>query len=83
MSKLTESLDSLNESPSEKEGKFDDHGEDSTTNFGLNESPSEKEGKLRAATSLMPTACCLNESPSEKEGKYFARHTISTAVEPQ
>ena len=49
----------------------------------LNESPSEKEGKLRAATSLMPTACCLNESPSEKEGKYFARHTISTAVEPQ
>ena len=59
MSKLTESLDSLNESPSEKEGKFDDHGEDSTTNFGL------------------------NESPSEKEGKYFARHTISTAVEPQ
>ena len=35
----------LNESPSEKEGKFDDHGEDSTTNFGLNESPSEKEGK--------------------------------------
>ena len=35
----------LNESPSEKEGKFANNTSTSTTNSGLNESPSEKEGK--------------------------------------
>ena len=35
----------LNESPSEKEGKFDDPLNDYAPAFSLNESPSEKEGK--------------------------------------
>ena len=37
----------LNESPSEKEGKFEDLEAAGTPSFGrLNESPSEKEGKF-------------------------------------
>ena len=60
----------LNESPSEKEGKCTRQRMYPTTGKALNESPSEKEGKYRfnlllTITSLTP----LNESPSEKEGK--------------
>ena len=36
---------SLNESPSEKEGKSVHHLDDRHAGVGLNESPSEKEGK--------------------------------------
>ena len=36
---------SLNESPSEKEGKLDDEPQNQGLSGGLNESPSEKEGK--------------------------------------
>ena len=38
---------SLNESPSEKEGKYQVHTGCTTKTSGLNESPSEKEGKLQ------------------------------------
>ena len=58
----------LNESPSQKEGKFyASYGVQSPAP-GLNESPSQKEGKL---TIKNLTLCWtgLNESPSQKEGK--------------
>ena len=38
-------VDTLNESPSEKEGKFDTSGAVGLVHVALNESPSEKEGK--------------------------------------
>ena len=60
----------LNESPSEKEGKLD--GQPAVTPAGvetLNESPSEKEGKSACAAAMYRFAWSLNESPSEKEGK--------------
>ena len=62
----------LNESPSEKEGKFLGHRRSVRILSSLNESPSEKEGKSgaipAAGTHAIPS---LNESPSEKEGKYY------------
>ena len=42
-------LDTLNESPSEKEGKFLCHVHSIQAIDTLNESPSEKEGKLRGS----------------------------------
>ena len=42
----------LNESPSEKEGKFDGGEFGDCKEEGLNESPSEKEGKFAAAADL-------------------------------
>ena len=61
---------SLNESPSQKEGKYR-HGDEITTITGsLNESPSQKEGKLRRIHNEENFNSSLNESPSQKEGKY-------------
>ena len=40
----------LNESPSEKEGKSRGNVAIASSNISLNESPSEKEGKLSAVT---------------------------------
>ena len=40
---------SLNESPSEKEGKLTRRGRNGVRQIGLNESPSEKEGKSVAS----------------------------------
>ena len=50
---------SLNESPSEKEGKYGGNAAKRRANRGLNESPSEKEGKSSAGergdtTSTLP-----------------------------
>ena len=59
----------LNESPSEKEGKSG-AGADGEAFFTLNESPSEKEGKLSSQHQSCPAGSALNESPSEKEGKF-------------
>ena len=63
-------LDTLNESPSEKEGKC---GGTITVpppqSEPLNESPSEKEGKYWRLDSEESEMGTLNESPSEKEGK--------------
>ena len=62
---------SLNESPSEKEGKLLRRALRRFPRFrSLNESPSEKEGKF--GENIVHTAhlFALNESPSEKEGKY-------------
>ena len=60
----------LNESPSEKEGKFEvsEVLEDAIMT-SLNESPSEKEGKSRGFLFYRRADIGLNESPSEKEGK--------------
>ena len=62
----------LNESPSEKEGKFRVPPGARTRNGSLNESPSEKEGKLVVDDRRYDLPETLNESPSEKEGKYWA-----------
>ena len=62
-------LNSLNESPSEKEGKYTRRTSGGTPTGSLNESPSEKEGKCRGAAGLLDPPRALNESPSEKEGK--------------
>ena len=60
----------LNESPSEKEGKLPGAAGKAEMNaLSLNESPSEKEGKFLGKDPLGASAFSLNESPSEKEGK--------------
>ena len=58
----------LNESPSEKEGKFR-HTPVECLEWCLNESPSEKEGKCNGAYEPETRIWGLNESPSKKEGK--------------
>ena len=61
---------SLNESPSEKEGKSPENVlKVLEANETLNESPSEKEGKSEPSTPAPEVTETLNESPSEKEGK--------------
>ena len=64
------SIASLNESPSEKEGKSKTEESFNEALEGLNESPSEKEGKSKNIYegSMWDG---LNESPSEKEGKSY------------
>ena len=60
----------LNESPSEKEGKSNAIScAKLHLVYPLNESPSEKEGKWFVHSHLAPEFGSLNESPSEKEGK--------------
>ena len=59
----------LNESPSEKEGKYTQTLTDKDGKTSLNESPSEKEGKSATCAPSGVRALSLNESPSEKEGK--------------
>ena len=72
----------LNESPSEKEGKS--RGEQKVReNHALNESPSEKEGKFAAIATLpLGLTDSLNESPSEKEGKSHERRQILVSPRP-
>ena len=63
-------ISSLNESPSEKEGKYPHQQNEDRERESLNESPSEKEGKfLRIDVEYRSINGGLNESPSEKEGK--------------
>ena len=64
------SVNRLNESPSEKEGKSNTVQFTTAISFSLNESPSEKEGKFPATAFVLPYIYSLNESPSEKEGKF-------------
>ena len=60
----------LNESPSEKEGKWNFLPTQSAHEaHTLNESPSEKEGKSGTQNQARGFCRTLNESPSEKEGK--------------
>ena len=59
----------LNESPSEKEGKYGKGLSKRRLRWTLNESPSEKEGKSAKDNNLEVEVTSLNESPSEKEGK--------------
>ena len=60
----------LNESPSEKEGKFVRTDPPmAIRESSLNESPSEKEGKFWLCANKTIKNATLNESPSEKEGK--------------
>ena len=78
-------LERLNESPSEKEGKF--HGSTSTMSIvkRLNESPSEKEGKWRGLPREAEARHgSLNESPYEKAGKSMMTvHKLSAGDGPQ
>ena len=60
----------LNESPSEKEGKYWYLSAEVVSHMSLNESPSEKEGKLVRVSTERLIVERLNESPSEKEGKW-------------
>ena len=73
----------LNESPSEKEGKFVQDGDFKVSGVSLNESPSEKEGKSPADASPAGCSARLNESPSEKEGKYCQFSGILRREAPQ
>ena len=66
------STEYLNESPSEKEGKFRGFPTPQPYIY-LNESPSEKEGKSATTTSKPTPTVNLNESPSEKEGKCISK----------
>ena len=76
-------LDSLNESPSEKEGKSRATWFHSAPGRTLNESPSEKEGKSRATWFHSAPGRTLNESPSEKEGKCKAYGGMGISFSPQ
>ena len=67
---MRQSSSRLNESPSEKEGKFYSEAIRRFVQARLNESPSEKEGKLLFQLLQLQRGFGLNESPSEKEGKY-------------
>ena len=73
----------LNESPSEKEGKYQCHDGSSFFLSALNESPSEKEGKfLRTVFLSNALVFPLNESPSEKEGKLKHLYGLVRLAEP-
>ena len=60
----------LNESPSEKEGKFSEGGVllvgDALASM---KAPPKRKGNMRLVTDGSAYSPCLNESPSEKEGK--------------
>ena len=73
----------LNESPSEKEGKFRQDVLAVGHVDGLNESPSEKEGKYDAGEFTGDALKRLNESPSEKEGKFSAASATGRRWTPQ
>ena len=66
-------INSLNESPSEKEGKSPLRNTTVRRLITLNESPSEKEGKCIGPPIFCLAVVALNESPSEKEGKWARR----------
>ena len=72
----------LNESPSEKEGKFCHCLAFYSEEVALNESPSEKEGKSRTYGLPSRPSPALNESPSEKEGKYSMPTLKRSSVAP-
>ena len=77
-------LPSLNESPSEKEGKSVCWvSRKRRISSSLNESPSEKEGKSAAARKGHGGLRSLNESPSEKEGKSQQMDTAAAVLDPQ
>ncbi len=60
----------LNESPSEKEGKFvEDHARVRRVKPSMKVPPKRK-GNFGAASSAHQSSRPLNESPSEKEGKW-------------
>ena len=57
----------LNESPSEKEGKYD-HIYYTRVVSSLNESPSEKEGKCTAASSASRATIASMKAPPKRKG---------------
>ena len=80
----TASASSLNESPSEKEGKWHRFFLEFEHSLkALNESPSEKEGKSCGRGSRSSSTLPLNESPSEKEGKYRLGYPVDGFGGPQ
>ena len=73
---------SLNESPSEKEGKCRDIVGGIASGIPLNESPSEKEGKFLSTVTKSAPSRALNESPSEKEGKSAQLEEMKSKLAP-
>ena len=75
----------LNESPSEKEGKF--IGGIVAAIFGgtaLNESPSEKEGKLSTgAVSTKSSGCPSMKVPPKRKGNFYNEPETLENVDPQ
>ena len=67
--RILPSSPSLNESPSQKEGKLDIGRRRRYLLICLNESPSQKEGKYLFRGGMGAVNLSLNESPSQKEGK--------------
>ena len=63
-------LTSLNESPSEKEGKYSTNRRFSQIGQPSMKVPPKRKGNLQRLTDAHTKFTALNESPSEKEGKY-------------
>ena len=70
----------LNESPSEKEGKFcDPNGQPADDDYASMKVPPKRKGNTRCTERHARVKFCLNESPSEKEGKWAAARLQATA----
>ena len=66
---------SLNESPSEKEGKCDVSPRTSPRDASMKAPPKRKGNNRLTALEIKNAQSRLNESPSEKEGKYLQRRS--------
>ena len=78
-----ESFTGLNESPSEKEGKYSGPGLDDDPESASMKVPPKRKGNSRHSLGGADS-CSLNESPSEKEGKYpslrFAKMSLPASM---
>ena len=70
MSYGTSRVISLNESPSEKEGKSPLYAYTRADLAASMKVPPKRKGNTKRVERFSPVAWCLNESPSEKEGKF-------------
>ena len=74
---------SLNESPSEKAGKFPGLRTSLTLLIGLNESPSKKEGKFRSPHHLRSSHRPASmKVPPKRKGNAPARYLLTQHVKP-
>ena len=74
-------LPSLNESPSEKEGKFAIGFEEQHFFLPLNESPSEKEGKWARRTCTTPARPPSMKVPPKRKGNSYPKIARNHAAE--
>ena len=74
---------SLNESPSEKEGKLVQDGDFKVSGVTLNESPSEKEGKLGTPYGGVPRSFYPSmKVPPKRKGNTFGLRVGAGPVHP-